>query len=126
LKQRLNLTPSAYTFYVTLPPILLGTCSFTASGWAGSFYPKGVRPTDYLSFYADHFQAVEIDSTFYACPSVQTVSNWAARTPEGFTFAVKVPQAVTHEKALVGCDAELAEFLKAMDILGTKLGPIVF
>ena len=85
-----------------------------------------MRPADYLSFYAEHFPAVEVDSTFYACPSIQTVSNWAARTPEGFTFAVKVPQSITHEKALAGCEAELTEFLKAMDILGTKLGPIVF
>jgi len=113
-----------YTRGVSLPPILLGTSSFTASGWAGSFYPKGMRPADYLSFYAEHFPAVEVDSTFYACPAVQTVSNWAARTPEGFTFAVKVPQAITHEKALAGCDAELTEFLKTMDILGAKLGPI--
>ena len=111
---------------MTLPPILLGTSSFTASGWAGSFYPKGMRPADYLTFYAQHFPAVEVDSTFYACPSVQTVSNWAGRTPEGFTFAVKVPQSITHEKALAGCDAELAEFLRTMDILGSKLGPIVF
>jgi len=87
--------------------MLLGTSSFTASGWAGSFYPKGMRPADYLSFYAEHFPAVEVDSTFYACPSVQTVRNWAARTPEGFTFAVKIPQAISHEKVLVGCDAEL-------------------
>jgi uncharacterized protein YecE (DUF72 family) len=89
-----------YTRGVTLPPILLETSSFTASGWAGSFYPKGMPPADYLSFYAGHFPAVEVDSTFYACSSVQTVSNWAARTPEGFTFAVKVPQSITHEKAL--------------------------
>jgi uncharacterized protein YecE (DUF72 family) len=111
---------------VNLAPILLGTSSFTASGWAGSFYPKAMRPAEYLTFYAQHFPAVEVDSTFYACPSVQTVNNWAARTPEGFTFAVKVPQSVTHEKALAGCDAEITEFLKTMDILGTKLGPIVF
>ena len=111
---------------MTLPPILLGTSSFTASGWAGSFYPKGKRPADYLTFYAQHFPAVEVDSTFYACPSVRTVSNWAGRTPEGFTFAVKVPQSITHEKALAGCDAELAEFLGTMDLLGSKLGPIVF
>ena len=97
---------------MTLPPILLGTSSFTASGWAGSFYPKGMRPAEYLTFYAQNFPAVEVDSTFYACPSVQTVRNWAARTPEGFTFAVKVPQSVTHEKALAGCDADLTEFLK--------------
>jgi uncharacterized protein YecE (DUF72 family) len=66
-----------------------------------------------------------VDSTFYACPSVQTVNNWAARTPEGFTFAVKIPQSISHEKVLVGCDAELAEFLKTMDVLGAKLGPVV-
>ena len=77
---------------MNLAPILLGTSSFAASGWAGSFYPKGMRPAEYLTFYAQHFPAVEVDSTFYACPSVQTVSNWAARTPEGFTFAVKVPR----------------------------------
>jgi uncharacterized protein YecE (DUF72 family) len=84
-----------------------------------------MRAADYLSFYAEHFPAVEVDSTFYACPSVQTVSNWAARTPEGFTFAVKIPQRISHEKVLVGCDAELAEFLRTMDVLGAKLGPIV-
>ena len=91
---------------MNLPPLLLGT-----SGWAGSFYPKGMRPAEYLSFYAEHFHAVEVDSTFYACPWPQTVGNWAARTPEGFTFAVKVPQSITHEKALAGCDTELTEFL---------------
>jgi uncharacterized protein YecE (DUF72 family) len=85
-----------------------------------------MRPADYLTFYAQHFQTVEVDSTFYACPSVQTVSNWAARTPEGFSFAVKVPQSVTHGKVLAGCDDELTEFLKTMGVLGTKLGPIVF
>ena len=85
-----------------------------------------MRAADYLSFYAEHFPAVEVDSTFYACPSVQTVSNWAARTPEGFTFAVKVPQSMTHERVLAECDGELSEFLKTMDVLGNKLGPIVF
>jgi uncharacterized protein YecE (DUF72 family) len=107
-------------------PILLGTSSFTATGWEGSFYPKGLRSADYLSFYADHFHTVEVDSTFYACPSVQTVSNWASRTPEGFIFSVKVPQAITHEKVLVNCEPEFQQFLETMHLLGPKLGPIVF
>jgi uncharacterized protein YecE (DUF72 family) len=85
-----------------------------------------MRSSDYLAFYADHFHTVEVDSTFYACPTPRTVSNWAARTPEGFIFSVKVPQSITHEKVLVDCDAELEEFLKTMDILGPKLGPMVF
>ncbi len=46
--------------------------------------------------------------------------------PEGFIFSVKVPQVITHEKALADCDSEFEEFVKTMDILGPKLGPIVF
>jgi uncharacterized protein YecE (DUF72 family) len=111
---------------VNHPPILLGTSSFTAAGWEGSFYPKGMRSADYLSFYAEHFHTVEVDSTFYGCPTVRTVSNWAARTPEGFIFSVKVPQVITHDKALVDCDAEFAEFVETMSALGSKLGPMVF
>ena len=110
----------------SLPGILLGTSSFTASGWEGSFYPKGMRSTDYLAFYATQFATVEVDSTFYGCPAPTTVSNWKARTPEDFIFSVKVPQVITHEKALVDCDPEFEEFVKTMDILGPKLGPMVF
>jgi uncharacterized protein YecE (DUF72 family) len=116
----------SYTFRVNYPPILLGTSSFTATGWEGSFYPKGMRSSDYLAFYAERFHTVEVDSTFYACPAARTVSNWASRTPDDFIFSVKVPQTITHEKVLRGCDVELKEFLDTMDILGKKLGPIVF
>lgn len=108
------------------PPILLGTSSFTPAGWGGTFYPKRMQPADYLSFYAKHFHTVEVDSTFYACPAPRTVTNWASRTPEGFVFSVKVPQVITHEKVLTDCDAELKQFLNTMDILGKKLGPVVF
>jgi uncharacterized protein YecE (DUF72 family) len=66
-----------------------------------------------------------VDSTFYGCPSASTVNNWAARTPEDFIFSVKIPQVVTHEKVLVDCDSEFEEFVKTMDILGPKLGPMV-
>jgi len=106
--------------------ILLGTSSFTAQGWEGTFYPKGMRSADYLAFYSEHFHTVEVDSTFYGCPSARTVSNWNARTPEGFVFSVKVPQTVTHEKVLLDCNAALHEFFTAMDLLGQKLGPMVF
>jgi len=102
---------------VSKPPILLGTSSFTAAGWQGSFYPKGLRSADYLAFYAEHFPTVEVDSTFYACPSVRNGHQLDARTPKGFIFSVKVPQTITHDKVLVGCDAELEEFLQTMAIL---------
>ena len=85
-----------------------------------------MRSANYLSFYAERFHTVEVDSTFYACPSARTVANWGARTPEGFIFSVKVPQVITHEKVLVDCDSDLNEFLNTIDLLGQKLGPILF
>ena len=106
--------------------LYLGTSSFTASGWSGSFYPKRLRSQDQLTYYAQQFSTVEIDSTFYACPTAQTVRQWSERTPDGFLFALKAPQVITHEKVLVGCEPELAEFLDVVGLLGNKLGPILF
>jgi uncharacterized protein YecE (DUF72 family) len=110
----------------SLPGILLGTSAFTANGWQGSFYPPGMKSRDFLSYYATQFATVEVDSTFYGCPSARTVNNWGARTPEDFIFSVKVPQVITHETVLLDCDSEFEEFVKTMDILGPKLGPIIF
>lgn len=104
----------------------LGTSAFTAAGWAGSFYPSDLPERDYLSYYAQHFDAVEVDSTFYRTPAASTVRGWYEKTPQGFLFAAKVPQQITHEKMLVDCKEEVAGFLKVMDLLKEKLGPLLF
>jgi uncharacterized protein YecE (DUF72 family) len=109
----------------SLPGILLGTSAFTANGWQGSFYPAVMKPADYLKFYSTKFQTVEVDSTFYGTPSAATVEKWYEKTPPDFVFAAKVPRVVTHDKVLVDCESELVEFVKTMDILGPKLGPMV-
>lgn len=106
--------------------IRMGTSSFTAAGWESAFYPAGLRQADRLSYYATKYNTVEIDSTFYGTPALKTVQGWAARTPPGFLFAAKVPQVITHEKVLVNCEAEFAEFLRVMDGFGDKLGPLLF
>jgi uncharacterized protein YecE (DUF72 family) len=103
----------------------MGTSAFTANGWRGTFYPPGVKPADYLSFYATKFDTVEVDSTFYGTPSVSTVKAWNAKTPPGFLFAAKVPQVITHDKVLVDCDGEFNEFIGVMNNLGDKLGPLL-
>jgi len=69
---------------------------------------------------------VELDNTFYGTPALSTVKNWYARTPPGFIFAAKVPQVITHEKVLAGCEADLHQFLETMGALGEKLGPLLF
>ncbi len=106
--------------------IRLGTSAFTAAGWEGSFYPEGMKPADYLACYAQMFDTVEVDSTFYRIPAPAMVRRWYAQTPQGFLFAAKVPQTITHEQVLVDCDAEIKKFLAVMDNLGEKLGPLLF
>ena len=86
--------------------LYIGTSAFTAAGWEGSFYPEGTKPADFLRRYAQHFNSVEVDSTFYRIPSEATVRGWASKTPDGFVFAAKIPQVITHEKVLVDCDDE--------------------
>jgi len=109
-----------------LDNLLLGSCSFTAEGWEKTFYPPGLKKTGYLSFYAEQFKSVEVDSTFYRIPSEKTVRGWFEQTPEDFVFACKVPQSITHESCLVDCDDQLCAFFTVMSWLAQKLGPMLF
>ena len=108
-----------------IPGMRLGTSAFTAAGWAGTFYPAGLSPRDYLSYYSRQFDTVEVDSTFYKCPTSSTVRGWYGKTPRGFIFSAKVPQSITRDKCLVDCGAEMTEFLSTMELLGEKLGPLL-
>lgn len=90
------------------------------------FYPRGSRPAEWLPYYAARYDTVEIDATFYRTPEARTVDGWRDRTPDGFLFAATVPQVITHEKVLEDCAPELNAFLKVMDRLGDRLGPLLF
>ncbi|HEX9485006.1 MAG TPA: DUF72 domain-containing protein [Gemmatimonadaceae bacterium] len=105
--------------------IRLGTQGWNYDAWVGSFYPGDTRPADYLTVYARAFDTVEVDSTFYAVPPVRTVRGWYERTPPGFTFALKLPQEITHERRLRD-SADLAEeFFERARELYDKLGPVL-
>lgn len=110
-----------------LPPGLrLGTTSFSTPDWTGLVYPPATKSGDYLTHYARLFPTVEIDATFYAVPARATVEGWARKTPDGFVFSLKVPQAITHAARLEGCAAEWRLFLDALAPLGPKRGPLLF
>ncbi len=111
--------------YPQIQNLRLGTSSWSSQDWVGVFYPPGTASADFISEYAKHFDTVEVDSTFYRTPPAAVVRNWYARTPAGFLVAAKFPQVITHEKVLVDCAQELTEFLKAMELLGDKLGPLL-
>ena len=105
--------------------ILLGTQGWNYRDWVGSFYPAGTRAADMLRLYARAFPTVEVDSTFYAIPAEPVVRSWRDRVPEGFVFALKVPQEVTHERRLVGVEGVLRRFLARASQLEGKLGPLL-
>ncbi len=108
-----------------LKPIRVGTSGFSAEGWVGTFYPEKTQAKDYLARYAEHFDTVEVDSTFYRIPTEKTVRNWYELTPPGFLIAAKVTQTITHEKCMVDCEDDIAHFTKTMAVLEEKAGPLL-
>lgn len=90
-----------------LPSVRIGTCGWSYKDWVGFFYPQRLKPADFLPYYAERFPVVEVDSTFYRSPSKSMVQGWRDKTPDGFAFALKVPQTITHEKVLVDCTGEV-------------------
>lgn len=90
------------------------------------FYPRGTRPADMLSHYAEVFDTIEVDSTAYGTPAVSTLEGWVSNTPEDFLFSLKVPRAITHELSLGPQSfAVMDEFVDAARHLGAKLGVIL-
>ena len=96
--------------------ILLGTSGWEYPEWVGPVYPRHGK-FDRLRYYADLFPIVEVNSTFYRLPPVSVAESWARRTPSKFRFTAKFPQAITHDKRLVGVDEELRQFLKVVQPL---------
>lgn len=106
-------------------PIRLGTQGWNYAAWTGPFYPDGTRAADYLTTYSRAFDTVEVDSTFYAIPAAKTVRGWASRVRSGFTFALKLPQEITHEHRLRRVDDPCQRFFDVARELGAALGPIL-
>jgi len=105
----------------------VGVSGFSYASWKGSFYPKDLKSEDFLSFYAGKLNSVEINSSFYAPPSAAMVKSWAGRTGEDFRFAIKSPRSITHTLKLGKGASEAADRLgKTLDLLGGKLGPVLF
>lgn len=108
------------------PSLYLGTSSWSSKDWEGVFYPPATAAGDYLAYYATRYRTVEVDATFYRTPSIPMVRRWREVLPEGFLFAAKIPQVITHEKTLVDCREELNEFISAISLLEDRLGPLLF
>ena len=101
----------------------LGTSSWTFDGWRGVFYPEHLPRPQHLAYYARHFSTVEVNTSFYAQPRPATLIDWVESVPAGFTFCLKFPRTISHEKRLVDAEAATRAFLSALRSLGPAAGP---
>jgi uncharacterized protein YecE (DUF72 family) len=108
-----------------------GQCYIGTSGWSykhwsqGRFYPRGLKPAEWLAYFAQEFRTVEINASFYRLPKPGMFERWRAVTPPEFRFAVKLWRWITHLKKLKDCATELADFFAVADELGPKRGPLL-
>lgn len=104
----------------------IGTSGFAHKEWNGKFYPDKIAPRDMLRFYAERLNAVEINNTFYHMPTTSVLYAWADQVPDGFVFAIKAPQVITHFKQLRNVSGESRYLFKTLSLLAGKLGPVLF
>ena len=106
--------------------IHIGTSGWQYDHWQGPFYPEELAKNQFLPYYANHFQTVEINNSFYQLPSPETLTRWRQDTPPKFCFAVKASRYITHMKKLKEPAEPVSNFLKRVELLADKLGPILF
>jgi uncharacterized protein YecE (DUF72 family) len=94
--------------------------------WNGQFYPRELRPSEWLKFFAEHFGTVEINNSFYRLPSETVFQNWRNQVPPDFVFAVKASRFITHIKRLKDSQEPLDLFFSRAKHLRSQLGPVLF
>src|SRR5438094_6555945 len=93
--------------------VYVGTSGFSYPTWKPGFYPAGTPPREFLRFYAERLNSVELNTTGYRLPEEERFRHWAEETPDGFRFAVKMPH-----------PNRLGAFSERVRALGEKLGPV--
>lgn len=105
----------------------IGCSGFSERLWQGFFYPEALATKAYLSYYAQHLNAVEINSTFYRKPTQKTLQNWYNATPTTFKFFIKMPKTITHLQKLVDTHDMTVEFCEHIYAgLQDKLAGLLF
>ena len=108
--------------------VRIGCSGWNYKDWRESFYPQGLPPGRWLERYAQAFDTVEINNTFYRLPGLPAVENWVKQTPRGFTFTVKASRYLTHVKRLSTMEEGVKRFYERIEPLADspKMGPVLW
>jgi len=112
-----SLTPSE-------PHLYIGSTGWGMKEWKGVYYPEKTKADQFLYEYAKQFNSIELNSTHYGTPKIETLEKWYGDTPSDFKFCPKLHKAISHRKVL-GIDSDIIEnTVNALSVLNDKLGPI--
>lgn len=107
--------------------IRIGIGGWNFKPWRGTFYPKGLRQADELSFAVEALTAIEINGTFYGAQKPETFAKWRASVPDGFKFSVKAPRFAVNRRVLAEAGESIERFVTGgVTELGDALGPILW
>jgi uncharacterized protein YecE (DUF72 family) len=109
-------------------PIRIGCSGWNYADWRGVLYPKGCPQRRWLARYAEEFDTVEVNATFYRLPSLDGVRAWVSQVPSGFTFAVKSSRYLTHMKRLTDMERGVSRLMERLEPLtrSPKMGPMLW
>jgi uncharacterized protein YecE (DUF72 family) len=108
------------------PNIRIGCSGWQYRHWRADFYPAELPQHEWLDYYAQRFDTVEINNTFYRLPDAATFAAWGRRVPRGFLYAVKASRFLTHMKKLKDPEEPIARFFTRAKRLGGTFGPLLY
>ena len=111
-----------------MKPVHIGCSGWNYADWRGIFYPKGLPTKRWLERYAEVFDTVEINNTFYRLPKRDAVQGWVEQSPPGFVFAVKASRYLTHIKRLTDMEQGVGRLLERLEPMSgsPKMGPMLW
>lgn len=110
-----------------LPKIYIGCSGFHYKEWKNIFYPDGLPQSKWFAFYCEHFNTLELNTTFYKFPTVKSLQKWYDNSPVDFKFTVKAPRLIPHYKRFSECESYLDDFYSACSQgFKNKLGCVLF
>jgi len=103
--------------------LYVGATGWNMREWKGTYYPANTKVTEFIKAYGKQFNSIELNSTHYGTPKVETLQKWYDHTPADFIFCPKIHKAISHRKTL-GTDSDIIEnTMNSLSILNEKLGP---
>ncbi len=104
------------------PTLYIGCTGWSMKEWNGKVYPKGTKPKDYLQYYAKQFNTIELNTTHYRIPNMDTISKWYDESTPDFHFCPKIPQSISHSRELGYKTGLIKTFCESIQGLREKRG----